>query len=61
MVVAGEQWIELTKAAQRIGVSQARLSTMVKNGEIKSRKDPKDRRKTYVDLVELNRYFYPRE
>ncbi len=61
MTVAQEQWIPLTEAARRIGVSQARLSTMVKNGEIKSRKDPKDRRKTYVDLNELNKYFYPRE
>lgn len=59
MIVAQEQWIPLTEAARRIGVSQARLSTMVKNGEIKSKKDPKDRRKTYVDLNELNRYFYP--
>jgi DNA-binding MarR family transcriptional regulator len=61
MQVANEQWIPLSEAARRVGVSQARLSTMVKNGEIKSRKDPKDRRKTYVDLNELNKYFYPQE
>jgi DNA-binding MarR family transcriptional regulator len=61
MQVANEQWVPLTEAARRIGVSQARLSTMVKNGEIKSRKDRKDRRKTWVDLNELNKYFYPPE
>jgi DNA-binding MarR family transcriptional regulator len=61
MPVANEQWITLSEAARRIGVSQARLSSMVKNGEIKSRKDPKDRRKTWVDLNELNKYFYPQQ
>ncbi len=61
MQVATENWIELTKAAQRVGVSQAKLSTMAKRGEIKTKKDPKDRRKTYVDLNELNRIFYPQD
>jgi len=61
MLVAGEQWVELSKAAQRLGISQAKLSMMVKNGEVKSKKDIRDRRKTFVDMNELNRLFYPRE
>ena len=56
-----ENWMELTKAAQRVGVSQAKLSAMAAKGEIKTKKDPKDRRKTYVDLNELNAIFYPRD
>ncbi len=59
MTVAQEQWVELTKAAARLGISQAKLSMMVKNGEVKSRKDVRDRRKTWVDMNELNRLFYP--
>ncbi len=61
MVVAAEQWIPLTEAARRIGISQTKLSLMAKNGEIKVRKDPKDKRKTYVDINELNRIFYPQQ
>jgi DNA-binding MarR family transcriptional regulator len=59
--MATEQWIELTKAAQRLGISQAKLSSMVKRGEVKSKKDIRDKRKTFVDLNELNRLFYPQE
>lgn len=56
--MANEQWVELTKAAQRIGISQAKLSTMVKNGEIKSKKNARDKRKTFVDMNELNKIFF---
>lgn len=61
MLVAQEQWLELTKAAARVGVSQTKLSMMAKAGEIKTKKDPKDKRKTLVDLNELNRIFYPQQ
>jgi hypothetical protein len=56
-----EQWIALSIAAQRIGISQSKLSLMVKNGEVKSKKDPRDKRKTFVDLRELNRIFFTEE
>ena len=59
--MANEQWLELTKAAQRIGISQAKLTMMVKNGEVKSKKTPRDKRKTLVDMNELNRIFFPQE
>ena len=61
MQMATEQWMPLTEAARRVGVSQAKLSTMAKNGKIKTKKDPKDERKTLVDINELNAIFYPRE
>lgn len=57
--MANEQWIELSKAAARLGISQAKLSSMVKKGEVKSKKDIRDRRKTFVDMNELNRLFFP--
>ena len=60
-MLATEQWIPLSEAARRVGVSQAKLSRMVKQGKIKIKRDPKDERKTLVDLNELNRYFYPQE
>ncbi len=59
MQVATENWIPLSQAAQRVGVSQAKLSRMVKLGLLKTKKNPKDDRQTLVDLNELNRIFYP--
>lgn len=61
MQLATDQWLPLSEAARRVGVSQAKLSRMVKLGQITTKKDPKDERKTLVDLNELNRIFYPRE
>ncbi len=60
-MLALENWVPLSQAAARVGVSQAKLSRMVKQGKIKTKQDPKDERKTLVDLNELNRYFYPQE
>jgi len=61
MQLATEQWIPLTDAARRVGVSQAKISRMVKLGKIKTKKNPKDERQTLVDLNELNKLFYPQE
>jgi len=61
MLVAVEQWLPLSEAARRVGVSQAKLSRMAALGEVKTKKDQKDKRKTLVDLNELNRLFYPQE
>jgi hypothetical protein len=60
-VAEKEQWVPLSIAAQRIGISQSKLSLMVKRGEVKSKKDPRDKRKTYCDLRELNRIFFTEE
>jgi hypothetical protein len=56
-----EQWVTLSIAAARIGISQSKLSLMVKNGEVKSKKDLRDKRKTFVDLRELNKLFFTEE
>lgn len=61
MQLATEQWIPLSEAARRVGVSQAKLSRMVAQGRIKTKKNPKDERQTLVDLNELQAIFYPRE
>ena len=59
---AGEQspppdWVLLTEAARRLGISHAKLSRWVSSGRIASRKDPRDERATFVDMNELNRIF----
>ena len=59
--MATEQWMPLSEAARRLGISQAKLSFMVKRGECKSKKDKRDKRKTYVDLNELIKYFQEEE
>lgn len=56
-----EQWIALSDAARRVGISQSKLSLMVKSGEVKSKKDPRDKRKTFVDLAELRKLFFAEE
>jgi DNA-binding MarR family transcriptional regulator len=57
--MAVEQWVPLVEAARKIGISPSKLSGMASRGEVKTRKDPKDKRKVLVDLNELNRIFYP--
>jgi hypothetical protein len=60
-VAEKEQWITLTVAAGRIGISQSKLSLMAKKGEIRSKKDPRDKRKTFVEWRELQKIFFPEE
>lgn len=52
-------WVLLTEAARRLGVSHAKLSRWAKTGRIASRKDPRDERATFVDMNELNAIFNP--
>lgn len=59
--MATEQWIPLVEAARKIGISASKLSGMASKGEVKTKRDPKDKRKVLVDLNELNRIFYPQE
>lgn len=61
MHMATENWLPLVEAARRVGISPSKLSGMAANGEVKKKRDPKDKRKVLVDLNELNRIFYPRE
>ena len=59
--MATELWTPLVEAARRVGISASKLSGMVKRGEIKKKKDPRDQRKVLVDLNELRRLFDPQE
>jgi hypothetical protein len=52
-----EQWVPMSHASKVLGVSVAKLSGMVKSGEIKSKKRPRDKRFTMVDLNELTSLF----
>ena len=54
---ATEEWVPLTQAAKRIGVSSTKLSQMAKRGRFQTRKDPRDERKTLVNMVELHKIF----
>lgn len=51
------EWTPLTQAAEYVGISPAKLSKMVKQKRIASKKDPRDERLTLVDLQELRRVF----
>jgi len=51
------EWIPLTEAAKRIGVSHGKLSRMAKQSRISSQKNPFDERETLVNMAELNRIF----
>lgn len=53
-------WKPLTVAAKAVGVSNGKLSKMVKEGRIQSKTDPRDERLTLVDLDELKKIFPPR-
>ena len=52
-----EQWVPMSQASKIIGTSTAKLSGMVKAGEIKSKKKMLDKRITLVDLNELKVLF----
>lgn len=53
------EWVSISEAARRLGVSMPKLSRWVKSGRISSRKDPRDERVTFVDMTELNEIFNP--
>lgn len=58
----GEQapdWVSISEAATRLGVSGPKLSRWVKSGRIAHKKDPRDERVTFVDMNELDRIFNP--
>lgn len=50
-----ENWKRLTDAAREVGISSAKLSNMVKQGRVSSKKDARDERVTLVDVNELKR------
>lgn len=52
-----QEWVPITEAARRIGVSHPKLSRLVKGGRIESRLNPFDDRQTLVNMEELKLYF----
>lgn len=52
-----EKWVPMSQASKELGVSTAKLSGMVKTGEIRSKKKPIDKRITLVDLNALKVLF----
>jgi hypothetical protein len=57
LVSTQEEWRPLTEAAKELNVSNAKLSRMVAQKRIKSKKNPRDERQTLVDMVELREIF----
>lgn len=53
-------WRPLTEVAQELGISATTLSNRVKRKEIKSKKDPYDRRVTLVNMSDVRRLYPPR-
>jgi hypothetical protein len=54
-----EEWKNLAEASKELNVHRVKLSRMVKQKRIKSKKNPRDERETLVDLVELRAIFPP--
>jgi hypothetical protein len=54
-------WKPLTEAAKEIGVSFSKISRLVRQGRVPSRKDPRDERLTLVDMEALRKIFPPKE
>lgn len=50
-----ELWVPLTEAARSVGISPAKLSNMVKSGEVASKPDLRDKRVTLVDVLALRK------
>lgn len=64
MVMTEEQraeWVSISEAARRVGVSKAKLSRMAKQGRFITQTNPYDEREKLVDMNELRRIFPPRE
>jgi hypothetical protein len=51
------EWVMVKDAARLCDVSRGVIDRKVLTGQIKSRKNPRDLRKTMVDLNELKRIF----
>jgi hypothetical protein len=56
-----EEWITMSEAARRIGISVTKLSRLASQGRIVTRLDPYDERVKLVNFVELRRMFPERK
>jgi excisionase family DNA binding protein len=48
-----EDWRGLTEAAKLVGVSYSKISRLVLQGRLRTKKDPYDERKTLVNMSEV--------
>lgn len=60
MYQTSENWRPLTEVALELGVSPATLSNRVKQREVRSKKDPYDRRVTLVNMDDIRKLYPPR-
>jgi hypothetical protein len=51
------EWITMAAAAEKFGVSPAKISRMAANNEIQTRTNRKDKRVRLVSVSELQKYF----
>lgn len=48
-----EEWVTMTEASERLGVSRPKISRLARKGAIKTKPNPLDGRVRLVNLVEL--------
>ena len=52
-----EEWITMSEAARRIGISVPKISRLAANGKIATQRDPYDERVKLVNFAELRQIF----
>lgn len=61
MTQASSEWISMSEAAERLGISLSKISRLAALGRIDTHKDPYDERTKLVNFVELRKMFPPRK
>ncbi len=56
-----EEWVTMTEAAEKIGVTLSKISRLAALGRIRTQNNPYDERTKLVDLVELRKMFPARK
>jgi excisionase family DNA binding protein len=51
--MSNEEWVTMTEASERLGVSRPKISRLARKGVIKTKLNPLDGRVRLVNLVEL--------
>lgn len=56
-----DEWITMSEAARRLGISTTKISRLANQGRIVTRDDPYDERVRLVNFAELRRMFPERK
>lgn len=56
-----DEWIPMSAAAERIGITKTKLTRLVAKGRIETQSDPYDERVKLVNFAELRRIFPERK